>query len=129
MIAQSLPTTPPTLQEIFDTVVAHLRDQGVQCRNIFGCQYRGPDQTACAVGCLIPDSLYTFNIEGQNIYTLFNSNKIPEFFTAFGITYGNDPKLNLLTKFQSIHDNIEPIQWESRFSSLATNYSLAYEPR
>ena len=53
-----------TGQEIFDSVLAHLRKQGDASLNASGkCAYRGEGGTACAVGCLIPDELYDPRIE------------------------------------------------------------------
>lgn len=52
------------LQEIFDTVVKHLHEQNSQSVDEKGsCMYRGVDGKKCAVGCLIPDDLYSKDIE------------------------------------------------------------------
>ena len=46
-------------QEIFDTVVEHLRRQGHRAyKEEYGCLYRLENGDKCAVGCLIPDHLY-----------------------------------------------------------------------
>ena len=43
-------------RKIFDTVVAHLKAQGKQAKNITGsCSYLTQDGLKCAIGCLIPD--------------------------------------------------------------------------
>jgi len=131
MIATTLPATPPTLQEIFDTVVAHLREQKVKCSDGHGCLYRSdyPGQ-ACAVGCLIPDSLYHRGLEALGIYNLFAAEEIPEFFAAYGIASNEDPAFKLLSDFQDLHDNTDPVAWESAFRNLAFFRTLTYnEPR
>lgn len=49
-------------QDIFDTVLTHLRKQGKPSMDIVQgdarCLYRGPGGTSCAIGCLMPDELY-----------------------------------------------------------------------
>ncbi len=58
-----------TKQEIFDKVKAHLLAQGKRAVNGDGnCMYRGMDGTKCAVGCLIPDELYTPLLENHSAY-------------------------------------------------------------
>lgn len=67
-----------TEQEIFDKVVRHLKKQGQPARvpveevgpNVTRCVYRTSDEKSCAVGCLIPDELYSPDIERTNIGTL-----------------------------------------------------------
>lgn len=34
------------------------------------CKYRMPDGSACAVGCLIPDSEYALEIEGVSVHSI-----------------------------------------------------------
>ena len=68
-----------TPQEIFDTVARHLFAQGTQAydADVARCQYRGPDGTKCAVGCLIPDEAYDPEMEGwsvENVVASFGSN-------------------------------------------------------
>ncbi len=54
-----------TKQETFDTVVRALLQQGRASRNESGkCRYRGPYGAKCAAGHLIPDELYTLDLEG-----------------------------------------------------------------
>lgn len=54
-----------TTQEAFDTVwdyfVTQERPYSMDDENT--CQYRGNDGTKCAVGCLIPDSIYKEDME------------------------------------------------------------------
>lgn len=57
-------------QEIFDTVVRHLKTQGKQSRTSSGtCVYRKFEADGsvlkCAVGCLIPDDVYTPEMDGD----------------------------------------------------------------
>lgn len=59
-----------TRQEIFDIVWKHF----ITDKNPFSvnqdtnsCRYRGPNDTKCAIGVLIPDNVYTDRIEGEVI--------------------------------------------------------------
>lgn len=52
-------------QQTFNRVVKHLRGMTERSMNdVIGCAYRGDDGRKCAVGCLIPDSLYDETMEG-----------------------------------------------------------------
>lgn len=57
-----------TPQQIFDTVARHLFAQGFrslqQAEDAYSCAYRGTHGTSCAVGVLIPDHVYTKDMEG-----------------------------------------------------------------
>lgn len=85
-------------QDIFDTVTRHLFTQGKAAYNSTdGCVYRGPDGTSCAVGCIMPDSVYRKGMEGSSINDLLQSNfKIPQWMVK------NE---GLLGDLQSVHDN------------------------
>lgn len=56
-----------TNQELFDRVARHLIQQGRPATDGAGCRYRvfQPDGTVlkCAIGCLIPDHVYTRSLE------------------------------------------------------------------
>lgn len=56
-------------QEVFNTVYTKLRAQGKRSivleRKHQRCVYRGRGNTRCAIGHLIPDELYTKELEGQ----------------------------------------------------------------
>jgi len=91
-----------TPQEIFDTVAKHLFTQG--CRSMelnedpeAACLYRGPEGRMCAAGVLIPDELYSPDMEYKNIAYLLSQpgSPFPEWMKA------NEP---LLQSLQSVHD-------------------------
>ena len=50
-------------QQIFDTVVRHLHQQGGPALEDGRCQYRTADGLKCAVGCLIPDEIDPYEVE------------------------------------------------------------------
>lgn len=131
-----------TKQEIFDTVLAHLRKQGKASLSAEGdCMYRGPGGTSCAVGCLIPDELYDSLIEN------FGSNHIMEGRLPHGresdgpktlpimariakhLGVENRPLLNAL---QTAHDAYLADEglpaWERRMRSIARYFRLEYMP-
>jgi hypothetical protein len=60
-----------TNQEIFDKVHTHLLTQRTAAIENGSCAYRAGTQT-CAVGALIPDALYTTEIEGASVATLIS---------------------------------------------------------
>jgi hypothetical protein len=59
-----------TEQEIFDTVVRHLKKQGRRAVDRGQCVYRHPEGLKCAVGCLISDAEYYPRMEGQPVYDI-----------------------------------------------------------
>lgn len=91
-------------EEIFQRVTVHLFAQGEPSRakNSEGktsnvCLYRGPNNTKCAVGFLIPDHAYKEEMEGNAIDALLQEfpEGLPEYFWAHK---------DLLSSLQSIHD-------------------------
>lgn len=101
------PDTP--LQVIYDTVKEHLLRQGV--RSSFGeaCRYRGPDGTACAVGCLLKDEDVG---EGVNVYGLPACRVL------------SHKTFSLLSDLQLVHDSRQPEAWPAMLAELATRYGL-----
>ena len=62
-----------TQQQMFDFMVNHLRSQGKPSVNTLDqsceplCMYRGSNGLMCAIGCMIPDSLYDSDLEGESV--------------------------------------------------------------
>lgn len=105
-------------QEIFNKVVTHLRAQNCKSYlNYKGCRYRGPNGTMCAVGCLIPNDIYSTAMEGGII-----SHIIGHF--DFPLWMRDEETLGFLMELQNIHDNFAVENWESQFQSIATNHGL-----
>jgi hypothetical protein len=89
-------------QEVFDTVAEHLMKQGRRAfdDNRGECRYRAPNGDMCAVGCLIPDSLYNeYEMEGENASEMIESS--PELRSLFD----KDISLNLIDGLQAAHDH------------------------
>lgn len=111
-----------TAQQIFDKVVNHLRQQGKQSYNyaMDFCAYRGLGETKCAIGCLIPDSEYTSDIEGKSIDKLIYQSNCPPSL-KYVASY-----LNLLADLQGAHDCYKPDEWEIQFRKIAECHHLTY---
>ncbi len=112
-----------TKQEIFDTVVSHLRTQGCKALCAGNCVYRGPNGTKCAMGALIPDELYAERMEGMSAGMVLES--YPELEKLLGGDRASDNG-RLLTALQETHDNWDPSDWESRFEYQANKHNLVY---
>lgn len=84
-------------QETFDTVVAHLLKQNAQAKDSEGnCMYRIGNMS-CAIGCLIPDSLYTISMEDKIVDVLYiEDNPLEDYIKQFD--------LELLCHLQRVHD-------------------------
>lgn len=108
-------------QEAFDTVARHLLTQ--KCRseayinNMIECAYRGDKGTKCAIGALIPDSLYDPGFEGVHITALIERRS--ELETLLGSI-----DAQLLNDLQKLHDVGEPRDWKKRLRRAAKRHQL-----
>lgn len=114
-----------TKQEIFDTVVTHLRKQGEKSisDSTRSCRYRmkkNGRNLACAAGCLIPDECYQESMEGTTIrHTL-----VKNIFTQIV----GDDNIELLYDLQIAHDQNDVSMWEQRLAGVADEYHLTFTP-
>ncbi len=118
-----------TAIEIIDKVTEHLLNQNkksistysmVQDENgqpVPGCLYRGEDGLKCAIGCLIKDDEYSFDIEGYTVLELYESKRL---FKRLA------PYVELLLDLQSIHDDYEPSEWPRLLKKLREAYVKIY---
>lgn len=61
------------------------------------CAYRGADGNACAIGCFIPDDVYSKSYEGKGVLKLLQRHpEIWEFMPSDDI--------NFLSRLQTVHD-------------------------
>src|SRR4051812_610560 len=101
-----------TDQEIFDKVATHLLTQNAKSLLLepgqpISCLYRGREGKKCAIGCLIPDELYTPYIEGKRIFTLpMEIRKVLE----EGAT-STSSRIELLGELQDVHDAWNVVEW------------------
>ncbi len=124
-------------QEIFDKVATHLFTQGKPAIEDQTCKYRDSEGNSCAVGCLIPDEMYTPKLDDFNLYS-----KLPMDKQGTGIRqhldnnviplpdFINSENLNLLIALQSVHD--DGAYWEDNLEMkialkrVAKSYCLDY---
>ena len=120
-----------TNQTVFDAALMHLRIQGVasvsypiaESLSSRRCLYRDPEGNACAVGCLIPASLYDPKMEGIRAGKLGLSQ----------LFAGVPPEL--LNSLQDAHDMKMPevkdgdmSEWEKHMAGIADYWRLRYTP-
>ena len=119
-----------THQEIFDEVAAHLLTQKKQAVNDEGvCLYRTPSGLSCAVGCLIPDDLYTPAIEtgtpgnwhsGEGHHT---GKHLAVILEAAGFVEGD---MHLLRRLQQVHDNSRTVTgWKYGLVAVAEEFHFS----
>lgn len=109
-------------QEIFDSVARHLLTQRSKSVLIGGgCAYRGVAGQKCAIGALIPDKVYTPEIEGMGVGEALN--RFPECFP--GIDQEDSKPLSLLMRLQRLHDNELPSSWRAALRATAEFFSLS----
>lgn len=125
----------PSKQETFDTVVSFLIAQGKPAKGRDGCMYRGPDGTKCAAGCLIPDEMYSEDMEGGGIgIRLVNYPKpLPyswewrsKMVSSVLANCGHD--LELVNDLQYAHDDSTLIGWP-RLSTSADTFLDEFKRR
>jgi len=106
-------------QEVFDTVVNHLRQQGKKAfdQRLGRCLYRTEDGLKCAVGCLIPDNEYSRMMENRSHLNV-DSPTLQKI-----IDQGN---YELLISLQRVHDALNAQEWEQGFQRVATRFGLKY---
>ena len=111
------------LQQIFDKTASHLLKQGIQStlEDDDTCAYRGQDGSMCAVGCLINNDAYRWNLEGKPV----TCKKVQKALRNSGIEFDADGQvMHLLTMLQMIHDTKEEGDWASSLGELADGLGL-----
>lgn len=91
-----------TKQELFNTVVTHLFTQGKRAVVDGRCRYKYED-TKCAVGCLIPDEMYSGRMENKGFTSLLIHAETEEYSLPEVIT--NPKHRAILKNLQVVHDN------------------------
>ena len=114
-------------QAAFDTMVDHLLTQKKRAGSGLdnGCYYRySPNNSVtlkCAVGCLIPDSLYELSMEDQMVDSLLR------IYPALA-EHLKGVDEDLLYEVQRVHDNTMdgPEEWERKLKHVATYHNLKW---
>ena len=117
-------------QQVFDKVAAHLLAQGITSskgHEVGGtCLYRGPNGTKCAVGCLIPDDLYSPNMEGKSVPGSVSPD-FPDLDSMLGRVLTQiveQDTFPLLAALQVLHDTIKPEFWDVELRNSAIKFNL-----
>lgn len=108
--------TETSPQEIFDTVVNHLRAQKVQSMFDGSCVYRTTDGLKCAIGGLLTDEEYSPKMEGALVDSLL---ELPIRLRG---------SVALMVDLQDVHDVWNISDWEVQLARVASNHSLTYTP-
>ena len=122
-----------TEQQIFNRVTKHLLKQNkrssrklpaVTTSRHLVCQYRGPNGTMCAVGCLIPDRLYTENLDASGMDVTFT--EVKRVLVKAGVMGNIDSTLRVdfLRSLQLIHDDGKPYKWPKKLRDFAKKHGL-----
>lgn len=110
-----------TNQEIFDTVKTHLLTQmeksiaAITEHNNDICAYRGLNGLKCAIGCLIPDELYSRKLEGKAVACLPTK-----------IIQSIGRNVELLTQLQELHDHMPVENWKVGLKRIAKEFNLNF---
>ena len=105
-----------TRQEIFDIVARHLLTQGERSTAPkLGCAYRDGSGRKCAIGALIPDDLYSRDLEG------FRADS-PCILKAANIDASDGL---FAVGLQDVHDKYLPHEWREKLEGWASTYNLS----
>lgn len=113
-------------QQIYNTVKAHLLSQNLKSATYFttgeikSYLYRGPDNTMCGIGPLIPNECYSSNIEGMSIAAV-----VSQYPRMLPDDIFNADNIPLLTDLQKVHDEIPVNEWASKLTKVAVRYGLS----
>lgn len=121
-------------QEIFNKAYLGLKSQGFERSSVEECcLYRDPSGRKCAIGYLIPDELYSENMER---YGFANSlvKRFPEIAKILGVQDSDYSIpisfLSFLDELQMCHDlGHTPEKMEEKLQDFAHNYSLTVPTR
>ncbi len=125
MIATIENLTEVSAQDVFDTVATHLLTQNKKCQafsivdDIYVCTYRNGEGLKCAAGCLIPDHLYSKDLEGRGwgrLHAVF-----PDIIS--------DSHMALITRLQGVHDSYDPEDWVYCLGDVADTFDLKFNPK
>ena len=107
-------------QEVFNRVYKHLLTQGVKAEVRGGSRYRAPGGLKCAIGILIPDELYTPDLEDKTptaaVVHVVLEKALGESLSTEDVQFLND--------LQIIHDLTPPEDWEAELKHFAADNEL-----
>lgn len=109
-------------QETFEWVYRHLMHQGARScmltpRDVLVPAYYGRFGRRCAVGCLIPMQEYDPSFEILRLEQVYGQ-----------CTSLHRVNLNLLYALRVCHDDLTPLRWKKRLSTIAQDFGLSVPP-
>lgn len=127
------------LQETFDLVVYSLVMQNKRAvvaeeGRLPVLKYKTPDGLRDPIGWLIPDHLYSpdmegYSFKGPDTWKQYDSNgglaKLKAALLDKGVYADDEKVMRMLTDLQHVHDNNEPEFWPDRFRALARTWRVA----
>jgi hypothetical protein len=114
-------------KEIYERVSAHLLAQRAVSEDENGsCRLRGGDGRKCAIGSLIHDDLYCFNIEGAGIayYRHARDGALLRALYASNVDVCNEQIVELLTELEELHDNAHVDEWPQLLAALGQRHAV-----
>ena len=131
-------TKPLTKQDVLDIVSEHLFAQNEraviskQDTGTYVCAYRGTTKgTRCAIGCMIPDALYSPDLENRAVKRLLA--QFPKIAALFDLSDECDPvaidnglrMTDMLEDLQKMHDTGVMVYWGRNLCRIARQFGLS----
>lgn len=113
-----VPKNPMDKGLIFSLVSKHLLQQKVKSQDYGGRGLYFCGELRCALGCLIPDDLYSSELE--ILGGIANNDQVEAILTNI---YGK-LDLSFLQELQNIHDVHDPYLWKEKLESFASRHNL-----
>jgi hypothetical protein len=111
-----------TLQSVFDKVATHLLSQNEKSEHDGECLYRDEKGNKCAVGCLIPDNLYSPEIEGAGVLDGHIAGILSKSIVGYDTVVED-----LLFHLQDLHDCADPHEWKDGLRNIAIHFGLEFK--
>lgn len=111
-----------TQQDVLNKVVAHMRKQQMLAMDGDTCAYRVPGSlNRCAIGALIPDDVYSPDMERQRVEDIITSD-YPALMSIF-----DGVETDYLSALQRAHDMSRDYEeWIDRTRVVCTQYALIW---
>ena len=129
------PNTSINRQAIFNKVCEHLITQNAKsvsksfAKNYNDivpdtCNYRGENNTMCAIGCLIKDEFYHKRLEGSTTFDEKIQNALARSGIHYKMSIRSDNSSEFLENIQSIHDFYPVNEWKEKLREFADTWEL-----
>jgi hypothetical protein len=113
-------------QTVFEKVCKHLLKQNTKSKDKDNYNLYHNGKLRCAIGCLIPKTLYTKSIEGKDAYDLvgkYNSKyqKILKHIRYTDVDI-EENVVKFYSDLQNIHDSYKPSEWKEKLREFANHH-------